>query len=103
MILTAKVVERGGRVLLGAGVELTQKHISIFKKWGITEAEVEHVTHEEAAATVAAQMDPAMLREAEHRMDKLFRLTDRNNPVISELYRLCTVRWVRQGMWGRHS
>ena len=56
MILAAKVTERGGRVLLGAGMELTEKHISIFRKWGITEADVQNISQEEAAATVTAQL-----------------------------------------------
>jgi len=101
MILATKVVERGGRVLLGVGVELTEKHISIFKKWGITEADVQKVTQEEAAATASAQLDPLLLQEAETRMAKLFHLTDRNDPLITELFRLCTIRWVRKNARGR--
>jgi len=101
LILATKVVERGGRVLLGVGVELTEKHISIFKKWGITEADVQKVTQEEAAATASAQLDPLLLQEAETRMAKLFHLTDRNDPLITELFRLCTIRWVRKNARGR--
>lgn len=101
MILAAKVVERGGRVLLGAGMELTEKHINIFRKWGVTEADVQNISQEEAAATKTAQLDPRLLEEAETRMAKLFQLTDRKDPFISELSRLCTIRWVRQQMRGR--
>ena len=101
MILAAKVVERGGRVLLGVGVELTEKHISIFRKWGITEADVQNVTQEEAAATATAQLDPRLLNEGETRMARLFNLTDRKDPFIAELFRLCTIRWVRMKARGR--
>jgi hypothetical protein len=101
MILASSVTERGGRVLLGAGVELTEKHISIFRKWGVTEADVQNITQEEATASVTSQLDPLVLREAENRMTKLFQLTDRNQPFVQELYRLCTVRWIRQKSRGR--
>ena len=101
MILATKIVERGGRVLLGAGVELTDKHVSIFRKWGITEADVQNVTQEEAAATANAQLDPRLLQEAETRMTKLFHLTDRKDPLITELFRLCTIRWVRNTAKGK--
>lgn len=101
MVLAANVIERGGRVLLGAGVELTEKHISIFRKWGITEADVQNVTQEEVMAVVTSQLDPWVLREAEDRMTKLFHLTDRNHPFVQELCQLCTVRWIRQKSRGR--
>lgn len=101
MILAAKVVERGGRVLLGAGVELTERHISIFRKWGITETDVQNITQEEAAATANAQLDPRLLQEGEDRMARLFHLTDRKDPTIAELLRLCTIRWVRNRARGK--
>ena len=101
MILAAKVVERGGRILLGAGVELTEKHISIFRKWGIAEADVRSVTQEEAAANVNAHLDPRLLQEGEARMARLFHLTDMKEPFIAELSRLCTIRWVRNRTRGR--
>ena len=101
MILAAKVVERGGRILLGVGVELTEKHIGIFRKWGITQADVQNVTQEEAAANTSARLDPRLLQEGEARMARLFHLTDKKEPFIAELSRLCTIRWVRNRTRGR--
>lgn len=101
MILSASVLERGGRVLLGPGVEITERHIEIFRKWGVTEANVENVTQEDVVAMSTAQLDPRLLEEAEKLTGKLFRLTDLKMPAVNELNRLTTLRKVRQLARGR--
>ncbi|MFH1624597.1 MAG: hypothetical protein ABID54_05500 [Pseudomonadota bacterium] len=43
MRLEEPVCTPDGRMLLREGVQVTEKHISIFKSWGVTEAAVEGV------------------------------------------------------------
>ena len=43
MRLEEPVCTPDGRMLLKEGVQVTEKHISIFKSWGVTEATVEGV------------------------------------------------------------
>jgi hypothetical protein len=96
MVLSASVLERGGRVLLGPGVEITERHIEIFRKWGVTEADVENVTQEDVVAMSTAQLDPHILEEAEKFTGKLFRVADLKMPAVNELHRLATLRRVRK-------
>ena len=99
MILAADVKERSGRVLLRAGTELTERHLNIFKTWGVTEAEIESVGQDEAAVNAAAQVtsqiDPQALEKAEKYVDELFALTDKTQPPVRELMRICTLRKAR--------
>ncbi|NTW99914.1 MAG: hypothetical protein HGB35_08325, partial [Geobacteraceae bacterium] len=40
MVLASDVRDRSGRMLLGSGVELTQKHLVVFRTWGVLEADI---------------------------------------------------------------
>src|SRR6185369_10254927 len=40
MVLASDVLDRSGRMLLGAGAELTHKHLVIFRTWGVLEADI---------------------------------------------------------------
>ena len=95
MKLAADVKDRAGRLLLGAGSEITEKHLKVFKIWGVTEADIEGVEKEEIVAQATAQLDPVLLAEAEQKAKQLFRHTDQTHPFIEELFRLTTLRTVR--------
>lgn len=99
MVLASDAKERSGRVLLRAGTELTERHLNIFKTWGVTEADIESVTPDEAAVNAAAeatsQIDPQVLEKAEKYVDALFALSDKTQPPIRELMRICTLRKAR--------
>ena len=97
MVLSADVLNRGGRVLLEGGLQLTEKHICILRKWGVIDAEIENVTQEETVAMVTAEVDPQAFHEAEAKLIRLFPFTDRGSPFIGELILLCALRRVRQG------
>lgn len=92
MILGANVLDRNGRVLLGSGQELTAKHIRVFKMWGVTEANVAGVEEQEIAAREAADIDPALLQEAEEQVQELFLRAGQEHPAMKELARLAVLR-----------
>lgn len=96
MVLEREVKDRSGRILLGAGHEISGKHLRIFKMWGVTEAEILNVDKKEVAAKAAAHIDPVRLRDVEDQTRKLFRYTDPQHPFICELFRILTFRAVRQ-------
>ena len=99
MVLAADVKERSGRVLLRVGTELTERHLNIFKTWGVTEAEIESSGQDDAAANAAAQatsqIDPQVLEKAEKYVDALFALSDKTQPPTRELMRICILRKAR--------
>jgi len=95
MILDKDVIDRSGRILLGAGQEITDKHLRIFKMWGVTEAEIQNVKKEEVSAQAASRLDPAMLRDAQVQMLDRFRHANMQHPFNSELFRLLCFRMVK--------
>lgn len=97
MILAADVFDRSGRMLLGAGVELTQKHLVIFRTWGVLEADIEGLGSDEARDQVPSDVDPTELAAAELALVPLFRHTNREHPAIIELVRLAALRKVQHG------
>ena len=65
MKLERDVQERSGRVLLRAGTEITERHLNIFRTWGVAEADIESMSREEAAAQATRDLDPEVLKAAE--------------------------------------
>ena len=95
MKLEKDAQERSGRVLLRAGTEITERHLNIFRTWGVTEADIESMSREEAAAQAALELDPEALQAAEAFIDPLFAHTDSNHAAVRELKQVCVLRHVR--------
>jgi hypothetical protein len=100
MVLEKEVQGRDGRVLLAAGQAITEKHLRIFKMWGITEASILGVQREEIAAQTASRLDPDSLRKADYDLRTLFRNTDLNHPFLGEFFRLLALKLARHGGTG---
>ncbi|MBJ6751882.1 hypothetical protein [Geomonas anaerohicana] len=95
MVLSRNVCDRSGRMLLPVGAELTEKHFSIFRMWGVLEVEVagEAVVEDaETAPPLNQEIDPELLAEARAEMERLFIYNDPEHPAIKELMRICTER-----------
>ena len=90
MVLKRAVNDITGRLLLGEGVEICHKHITIFKSWGITEVDIEGEVETEAVEEdVVIQVDEETLYKAKEELQELFAFTDLNNsPVTKEIFRL---------------
>ncbi|MHB8123042.1 MAG: hypothetical protein ACYDG4_12900 [Desulfuromonadaceae bacterium] len=97
MVLAGDVHDRTGRMLLGAGAELTQKHLVIFRTWGVLEADIVGQGDDEAASQIPADVDPVELAAAEQELAHLFQHTNRTHPAIAELMRLAALRKVQHG------
>ena len=95
MVLADDIKERSGRVLLTGGSEIREKHLRVFKMWGITEADIKDVEKEEIAAGIVAQLAPSLFRDVQSRVREHFCLADMEHPFINELFRLVTLRQVR--------
>lgn len=96
MTLNSDVKDRNGCLLLGAKTALTEKHIHIFRTWGVAEVDIEGVTEEDVMPAMVEQLDPAVLQSVETELNGLFRHVDRGHPAARELFRLCTLRKIRQ-------
>jgi len=102
MVLAAEVKDRGGRVLLAAGQEISEKHLKIFKTWGVTDANIEGASQEDMVSQDLAAVDPAIHRQAEEEVLAKFRHAGTTHPGLKELARLATMRRVREMTEGGH-
>ncbi len=91
MVLASDVKDRTGRLLLGEGIELTQKHLMIFRTWGIAEADIAGIDDIDRAAQLPAEITQGQLEEAELALSPLFRHAGMTHPAIRELLRLAAI------------
>ncbi|CAH2030363.1 hypothetical protein [Trichlorobacter ammonificans] len=99
MVLAADVLDRNGRMLLGAGAELNRKHLVIFRTWGIAEVQiVGDDSNEEPAGPLPAEIDPAAVEAAQERLLPLFACSGTEHPVMRELLLLAALRKVQHGL-----
>jgi hypothetical protein len=95
MVLRRDVNDRSGRLLLPAGNALTEKHLKIFRTWGIVEADIEGDESSEAPPPlVSEELDPLLAAAAEEAVTQLFSRNDPHHPAIRELMQLCIKRKV---------
>jgi len=86
MVLAEPVKDPQGRVVLGAGAELTERHLQVFENWGVTEAVVSGVEREDLQTDPGGALPPEMVAELD--ADIARRFPDNPGPVLSEIRRL---------------
>jgi len=89
MVLAEDARHLNGRILLNSGTELTEKHIHIFKSWGLMEASIEGITKEEINAKSIEHISPEILKEAEEEIRRRFCHTELTHPFVADLFQLC--------------
>jgi hypothetical protein len=89
MVLAADAVCLNGRVLLRAGVALTEQHLKIFRTWGLSEADIEGADAEKIFEKKLADADPQIVEKERLALNERFRHADISHPLISELFRWC--------------
>lgn len=93
MVLKQNVCDRSGRLLLPEGSELTEKHLTIFRTWGVLEVDITADSDVDGgAAPLREEMDPDRLAAAEAAVKPLFVHNDLDHPAIKELLRICIAR-----------
>lgn len=98
MVLNCDAVHGNGRVLLRRGVTLEEKHIKMFKAWGLSSAGIDGITLEQVESEALNNLDPTILEAVRDELTSQFRHTDLSHPMVSELHRLL----VRQGAQQKH-
>jgi hypothetical protein len=86
MILARDVKGRFGRGLLLSGNMVTEKHIKIFKSWGIAEITVEQRRVDGQESSGGSSSTPLKNERELLRIKKLFQFNDIQHPVIKELF-----------------
>ena len=85
-----------GKILFTTGSVITEKHLKAFKAWGVTEVSIidegELLDAQSEDENAGEANEATMISKIEERMTDQFLLTDRNDPVIKELYRIVVER-----------
>ena len=97
MILAKEVRDSSGRVLLGQGAEVTEKHLSLFRRWGIIEVDIEG--HGEEIEEIP--LDPEVLNEAREKMKGIFKHNNMVHPFVEALHDIVSEREARKMMRNR--
>jgi hypothetical protein len=92
MVLARDVRDRTGRLLLRKGLAVTESAMRVFRMWGVGQVDVEGVGSSPEEPISAPAVDEATLEEARAQTDDLFRHTNRQHPMVSELMRLSSDR-----------
>lgn len=95
MVLAKDAAHITGRVLLRAGSTLTERHITVFKTWGLPDVQIQETVEGHVQANPPA-CDPTLLQEAEEKVRVLFQHTHTSHHAVGELFRLCIKRYVEQ-------
>jgi len=85
MKLEKDVQDRSGRVLLRAGTEITERHLNIFRTWGVAEDDIESMSRQEATAHFTRNLDPEVLKAAQEFISPLFVHPDATHAPVREL------------------
>lgn len=99
MVLASNIKDLNGSILLKTGSAITEKHIKIFRSWGITEADIKDKTKENTEAIVSQNLNSEILAKAESEVIYLFRHANHSHPVIKELYNLCILKKTQPKSW----
>ena len=94
MVPEEDVRDQKGRFLFKAGQSITDKHIRIFKIWGVTEIWIqeEQDSGKELSGDEDASIPEETLEQAQELMRGRFRENSLEDPFISELHRICLER-----------
>lgn len=92
MVLARDVRGGSGLVLLGAGAEITERHIQIFRSWGVSEIEVKGTDQDALNTQFLHKLDVEKQAAVDRELDRMFQHNDLLDPVIEELRRICLAR-----------
>jgi len=96
MVLAEDVKSKAGRLLMSQGMELTEKHLMIFRTWGIQEVAIASETDETQAVSTlsSSEITAEQLQKAMDEVRPIFSQVDLNHPVFEELLRLAAQKKV---------
>ena len=99
MTLANDVHDRAGRLLLGAGVELSQKHLVVLRTWGVMEVDIVGGEDDNQGSHLPAEITQEQLDSAMAALAPLFCNSDLHHPVMRELLRLAALRKASHGLF----
>ncbi|MBN1522680.1 MAG: hypothetical protein JW928_09125 [Candidatus Aureabacteria bacterium] len=87
MVLAAPVYNKNGGLLLNKGVPLSEKHLKIFKTWGVTEADIEGYDKEKLEEEAYSFLSDEEAQEIEARLQNRF-FDYSSSEIMAEIFRI---------------
>jgi hypothetical protein len=98
-LIATDVRDSHGRLLIKAGIQISDKHLQIFKMWGIYEVNIEpvnNISSSEGSDTTEHTYPASVVSQAETVVAKRFLFSDGEDPVIEELRAISLQRTIRE-------
>ena len=106
MIVSKDVLGLNGRMILSKESQILEKHLNIFRKWGITQVvvhgEEEKITgdaeqpkEDYSKYAIPEEVPDAVVSKAVEECRLLFQLNEVNDPVVDEFFRLAVGYFVK--------
>lgn len=89
MILADDAVHINGRVLLSEGACLTDRHLNMFRTWGLTEASIRGSGNEGVAKKSVNDVDANVIIQSELALKNNFLHMDLDAEPVAELFKIC--------------
>lgn len=87
MVLAQPAMNKNGTVILGGGSALTEKHINLFKAWGVSEVDIKGVDSEQVVRQEMEALPSEVVEAIERGLDELFPPFG-DNPVMEAIYKV---------------
>lgn len=84
-VLSKDVIDMNGRVLLRAGMALTDKTIRVMQIWGVTEVEIDLDAESEEGHAKSIEMTEAETKSVDERIARLYAHCDKSQALIAQL------------------
>ncbi|MBW2559641.1 MAG: hypothetical protein JRE40_02175 [Deltaproteobacteria bacterium] len=97
MVLAQAAKNKNGTVILGEGSALTERHITSFKTWGVTEVDIQGVDTDQLLKEAMDALSSDVVESIEIELDALFPPVE-TNPVMKELYKIVKKMHLKQAV-----
>ncbi|MFV0350283.1 MAG: HDOD domain-containing protein [Halodesulfovibrio sp.] len=101
MILAADAIGSNGRLLLPKGTTLEEQHIRVLKIWGALDADIEHLSADDARQESLLGASESDLAAARQFVDCLFSEADLSAAPMPELHAACVKLYVSRAEAGQ--
>jgi hypothetical protein len=92
MVLEKDVKNSHGQILIRSGSELTERHLTLIRSWGVTEAAVKGNLNARLDLLEMQDIKPEAYARAEAALLPRFQCAGLSDPVMGELFRYCAAR-----------
>ena len=109
MINAADVKDRSGRLLLAKGAEINDRHLRLFRMWGVTGVEIVEASEESTdagsnASAVVVKGLSDLSPEDQAEIELLYKGADRSHPFIKQMISITVDRMAQRAeARGKHS